>query len=137
MNRPRITVPDPDFSDAVVKALVQYRDGNRLRDSQVADLLGISKPTFSKYLSRAIQIGGSVLARAFVVLEIEVAYRGKVISARDFPARLPFQEGLHKQISFEFEKPCLLKETDRGLAVTVERKGSASETVIATIKIAG
>src|SRR5258708_390672 len=87
--KPRLTKPDADFRDAVVEELVRYRDKKHLKDAQVADLLGVSKPTFSKYLSRHIQIGGPVLARAFVVLEIEVNYRGKVISARDFPAPVP------------------------------------------------
>jgi transcriptional regulator with XRE-family HTH domain len=73
--KPRLTKTDPDFSDAVVRALVKYRDSRRLKDAQIADLLGVSKPTLSKYLSQAIQIGGAVLARAFVELNIEVNYQ--------------------------------------------------------------
>jgi len=135
--KPRLTKTDPDFGDAVVKELIRYRDEKDLTDSQVADLLGVSKPTFSKYLSRDIQIGGPVLARAFVVLEIEVNYRGKVISARDFPTPAPFLVSTIQQISFEFDKPCLLKETDARLTVIVQKKTSVARSTIATVKVAG
>jgi transcriptional regulator with XRE-family HTH domain len=132
-----LTKADPDFSDAVVRALVEYRNSRLLRDAQMADLLGVSKPTLSKYLSRAIQIGGAVLARAFVELKIEVNYQGKVISAKDFQSPMPVSVSAPQQMVFEFNQPCLLKETNSGLLVMIERQGSGSEILIATIKLAG
>jgi transcriptional regulator with XRE-family HTH domain len=135
--KPRLTKTDPDFSDAVVRALVKYRDSRRLKDAQIADLLGVSKPTLSKYLSQAIQIGGAVLARAFVELNIEVNYQGKVISATDFQPPMQVPVSAPQQMVFEFNQPYLLKETNAGLVVMIERKSPISETVVATIKLAG
>jgi len=135
--KPRVTKADPEFVEAVVTELTRYRDERHLKDQDLAKLLGISKPTLSKYLNRSIRIGGPVLARAFVVLEIQLTYRGKVISARDFSISKASPEPTGRQISFEFDSPYLLKETDGRLAVTVERKGPGTEGILATVKIAG
>src|SRR5713101_5450336 len=86
---PRITTPDPTFMEAVANALAGYRDGNnpdgkRLTDAELAERLGVSPPTFSKYLRRKMFIGGEPLTRAFIELGIVVSYREKEISARDF-----------------------------------------------------
>jgi transcriptional regulator with XRE-family HTH domain len=133
--RPRVTQADPDFVEAVVTELIRYRDARHLKDQDLAKLLGVSKPTLSKYLNRAMQIGGPVLARAFVVLEIQLTYRGKVISVRDFPIPEASPKPIGRQISFEFDSPYLFKETDGRLAVTLERKGPDTEGVLATVKI--
>jgi transcriptional regulator with XRE-family HTH domain len=135
-HRPRRTLADPAFAGEVVRELKRYRDDNNLNDYEVADRLGVSNPTLSKYLQRRIQIGGQVLARAFTELGIVVNYRGKEISARDFPPRAEPQEPAPQQISFVFDQPYLLEETDGHLAVTVERKQVARAEVVVTIKVA-
>lgn len=136
MHRPRHTKPDGEFSEAIVRELERFRDVNDLRDCDVAARLGVSKPTFSKYLHRNIEIGGQVLARAFTELGIVVTYRGKRISAQDFPSRAPALEPVPPQVSFVFDQPCLLEETDGHVAITVARKEADSSSLVVAIKVA-
>lgn len=135
-HRPRRTGADPAFAGEVVRELKRYRDDNKLNDYEVADRLGVSSPTLSKYLQRRIQIGGQVLARAFTELGIVVNYRGKEISARDFPEPGERPGLAPQQISFVFDEPYLLEETDGHLAVTVERKQAEKADVVVTIRVA-
>jgi transcriptional regulator with XRE-family HTH domain len=135
-HRPRRTSADPTFASEVVRELKRYRDDKQLKGYEVADRLGVSNPTLTKYLQGSLQIGGQVLARAFTELGIVVNYRGKEISARDFPLSVESQEPAPQQISFVFEQPYLLKETDEHIVVTVERKQAEKAEVVLTIKVA-
>jgi transcriptional regulator with XRE-family HTH domain len=135
-HRPRRTLADPTFANEVVRELKRYRDDKQLKGYEVADRLGVSNPTLTKYLQGSLQIGGQVLARAFTELGIVVNYRGKEISARDFPLPIEPQEPPPQQISFVFDQPYLLKETDGRMAITVERKQAATAEVVVTIKVA-
>ena len=77
IKRPRVTVADPAFREAVARGLKRYRDGNnpeqmRLTDAELAKRLGVSKPTLSKYLNCKQIIGGEHLVRALIQLGISV-----------------------------------------------------------------
>jgi transcriptional regulator with XRE-family HTH domain len=109
---------------------------NDLNDGDLAELLGVSTSSLSKYLRCKQFIGGSALARAFIDLGITVRYREKEISARAFTSEQPAQPGA-EQISFVFEPPYLLEETVDKVAVTIQRKQPQQAHVIVQIKVAG
>jgi transcriptional regulator with XRE-family HTH domain len=121
-----VTVADPAFSEAVAIGLKGYRDGNnpqqiKLTDVELAERLGVSKSTLSKYLNRKQIIGGEHLVRALIQLGISVVYDRREIGARALQTEETRQQ-MPEQICFVFETPCLLNETEGGLAVTVDRK---------------
>jgi transcriptional regulator with XRE-family HTH domain len=126
LKRPRVTVADPAFREAVARGLKRYRDGNnpeqmRLTDAELAKRLGVSKPTLSKYLNCKQIIGGEHLVRALIQLGISVVYGRREIGARALQTEKIVQQ-VPEQICFIFETLCLLNETDGSLAVTLDRK---------------
>jgi len=141
--RPRLTKADPDFKEAVASGLKQYRNGDNperrtLSDTELATRLGVSKPALSNYLRGRLSIGGETLARLFVELGITITYRGKLISARDFTLQRPrTSEPVAQQISFVFDRPCLLEETVERVAITVERREPQESQITVELKVAG
>ena len=125
--KPRVTEADPDFKAAVAAALKGYRDKQKMRDAELADRIGVSTATLSNYMSCKQLIGGATLARAFTELGITVTYRGKEISVRAVP----------EQVSFLFDRPCLLEETPDRLTVMIERKQPQRAQVLVQVKVAG
>ena len=136
IKRPRVTEADPALMEAVATALKEYGQLNDLNDVHLANSLGVSPPSLSKYLRRKQFIGGPALARALINLGITVRYRGMEISARASTGQLPARPGA-EQISFVFEPPYLLEETVDKVAVTIQRKQPRQAQVSVYLKVAG
>ena len=140
--KPRVSRPDPAFSEAVASSLRDYRDGRnperrKLKDTELAERIGVSKSSLSKYLSQNLRIGGEALARIITGLGISVKYKRQQISACDLQGTAKVQQQPAEQIAFVFDAPCVFKETTDSVSLTIERKPPKQQQVTVRIRIAG
>jgi transcriptional regulator with XRE-family HTH domain len=125
--RPRVTGPDLELREGILKVLRDLQKNQAL--SQIAEALGVSEKTLSRYLSdkgdRPATLGGDILFRICEAGH-PVTCRGKTLQCMGSGSE---SETKLEQLRFEFVASIDVLLPSRKLVARVERVNRRSEAI--------